>query len=90
MLKQGQYQPLSMAQEVISLYAVNNGFLDEIPVEDVTRYAHEMLGYLNNHCSIILTRLEKEKKFTDDLKEQLDEALDDFGKMFAPGSADKL
>ena len=49
-----------------------------------------MLGYLNNHCSIILTRLEKEKKFTDDLKEQLDEALDDFGKMFAPGSADKL
>jgi len=90
MLKQGQYQPLSMAQEVIFLYAVNNGFLDEIPVEDVTRYAHEMLGYLNNHCSIILTRLEKEKKFTDDLKEQLDEALDDFGKMFAPGSADKL
>ena len=50
-----------MAQEVISLYAVNNGFLDEIPVEDVTRYAHEMLGYLNNHCSIILTRLEKKR-----------------------------
>lgn len=87
MLKQGQYQPLSMAQEVVSLYAVNNGFLDEAPVEDVTRYEHEMLGYLNNHCSIILTRLEKEQKLTDDLKEELDEALDDFGKMFAPGTA---
>lgn len=87
MLKQGQYQPLSMAQEVVSLYAVNNGFLDEVPVEDVTRYEHEMLGYLNNHCSIILTRLEKEQKLTDDLKEELDEALDDFGKMFAPGTA---
>ena len=90
MLKQGQYQPLSMAQEVISLYAVNNGFLDEIPVEDVTRYEHEMLGYLNNHCSIILTTLEKEQKFTDELKAQLDDALDDFGKMFAPGSADGM
>lgn len=87
MLKQGQYQPLSMAQEVVSLYAVNNGFLDEVSVEDVTRYEHEMLGYLNNHCSIILTRLEKEQKLTDDLKEELDEALDDFGKMFAPGTA---
>lgn len=87
MLKQGQYQPLSMAQEVVSLYAVTNGFLDEVPVEDVTRYEHEMLGYLNNHCSIILTRLEKEQKLTDDLKEELDEALDDFGKMFAPGTA---
>ncbi|WP_281697900.1 F0F1 ATP synthase subunit alpha [Acidaminococcus massiliensis] len=87
MLKQGQYQPLSMAQEVVSLYAVNNGFLDEVPVEDVTRYEHEMLGYLNNHCSIILTRLGKEQKLTDDLKEELDEALDDFGKMFAPGTA---
>lgn len=87
MLKQGQYQPLSMAQEVVSLYAVNNGFLDEVPVEDVTRYEHEMLGYLNNHCSIILTRLEKEQKLTDDLKEELDEALDDFGKIFAPGTA---
>lgn len=87
MLKQGQYQPLSMAQEVVSLYAVNNGFLDEVPVEDVTRYEHEMLGYLNNHCSIILTRLEKEQKLTDDLKEELDEALDDFGKMFVPGTA---
>ena len=53
----------------------------------MTRYAHEMLGYLNNHCSIILTRLEKEQKLSDDLKAELDEALDDFGKLFSPGSA---
>ncbi|WP_281519418.1 F0F1 ATP synthase subunit alpha [Acidaminococcus timonensis] len=87
MLKQGQYQPLSMAQEVISLYAVNNGFLDDVPVSDVTRYAHEMLTYLDNHCSIILTSLEKEQKLTDDIRQQLDDALDDFGKLFAPGGA---
>ena len=87
MLKQGQYQPLSMAQEVISLYAVNNGFVDEVPVADVTRYAHEMLNYLDNHCSMVVTALEKEKKLTDDIKKQLDEALDDFGKLFAPGGA---
>ena len=87
MLKQGQYQPLSMAQEVISLYAVNNGFVDDVPVSDVTRYAHEMLNYLDNHCSIILTSLEKEQKLTDDIRKQLDDALDDFGKLFAPGGA---
>ena len=53
----------------------------------MTRYAHEMLNYLDNHCSIILTSLEKEQKLTDDIRKQLDDALDDFGKLFAPGGA---
>lgn len=90
MLKQGQYHPMSMAQQVISLYAVNNGFLDEVPLEDVTRYEHEMLTYMESHCAIILTRLTKEQKMADDLKQQLEEALDEFGKLFAPSNPDAV
>lgn len=84
MLKQGQYQPLSMAKQVISLYAVNNGFLDEVPLEDVTRYEHEMLGYLDTHNAIMLTQLAKEQKMTDTIQEQLEDALTEFGKLFVP------
>jgi len=86
MLKQGQYQPMSMAQQVISLYAVNNGFLDAVPLEDVTRYEHEMLGYLDTHNAILLTQLTKEQKLTDAMQEQLEEALDEFGKLFVPST----
>lgn len=84
MLKQPQYHPLSMAQQVISLYAVTQGYLDEFPVNDVTRYQQELLNYLGSHHTILLTTLDKEKKVTDEVKEQMDEALNDFNGLFAP------
>lgn len=75
---------MSMAKQVISLYAVNNGFLDDVPLEDVTRYEHEMLGYLDTHNAILLTQLTKEQKMTDVIQEQLEDALTEFGKLFVP------
>ncbi len=84
MLKQPQYHPLSVAQQVISLYAVTQGYLDEFPVNDVTRYQQELLNYLGSHHTILLTNLDKEKKVTDEVKEQMDEALNDFNELFAP------
>ncbi len=84
MLKQPQYQPLTMEEQVVSLYAVTNGFMDPVPLGDVTRYEHEMLNYLHAHCSGILLSISREKKLTDETKKNLDEVLNDFGKLFIP------
>jgi F-type H+-transporting ATPase subunit alpha len=88
MLKQPQYQPMTVAQQVVSLYAVTNGFMDPVPLKDVTRYEHELLHYMDMHYAAILQAIGKEKKLTDESRQGLDEALEEFGKVFIPTDED--
>jgi F-type H+-transporting ATPase subunit alpha len=90
MLKQPQYQPLSMEEQVISLYAVTNGFLDAFPQEDVTRYEKEMLNYINAHYGAIPVAIKRDGKLTDETKASLEEALNEFSKLFEPTDTDEL
>ncbi|MEX2503938.1 MAG: F0F1 ATP synthase subunit alpha [Egicoccus sp.] len=80
-LKQGQYQPLSAQLQVASIFAVTNGKLDDLPVSDVRRFEAELHEYLESRNGELLEQL-KTSKLTDELKQQLSDAIDGFKQTF--------
>jgi len=81
-LKQPQYQPLSESLQVLSIWAVTNGFLDDIPVESTRKFESEYHTYIErNHTDIIKT-VETGEKLTEDIIKKMREATDEFKKIF--------
>src|SRR5205085_3210363 len=66
LLKQPQYSPYSVVDEVIVIWAGTTGQLDDIPVGDVRRFEGEMLQWLHRHRSDVLTSIESTGQLTDD------------------------
>jgi F-type H+/Na+-transporting ATPase subunit alpha len=83
LLKQGQYSPMPVEEQVASIYAGTQGFLDTVEVRDVTRYEAAMLSYLRAEHGGILTTIRDSKQLDDDTAKALKEALGTFGKQFA-------
>jgi F-type H+-transporting ATPase subunit alpha len=77
-LKQKQYAPLSVDQQVTILYAGVNGFLDEIPVADVGAAQDELVKFMSTRHNAILTAIKEKKTLDDALKADLDAALKEF------------
>jgi F-type H+/Na+-transporting ATPase subunit alpha len=77
-LKQPQYQPLSVAQQVAIIYAVNNGFLDDVPVNKVRAFEQAYLGFLASNHPEIMQAIETKKELTDDVAEALSKATGEF------------
>ncbi len=80
-LKQPQYEPLPVELKVASVFAVTSGTLDDVPVGDVRRFERELHAYLDARHGEVLASL-RTGKLTDELKEQLGAALDDFKATF--------
>jgi len=83
LLKQKQYSPLPFEEQTCSIFAGTNGFLDGIPVADVTRYEDAMLADLRANHADILKGIRDSRDFSDDSKKALVAALDKFTKTFA-------
>lgn len=88
LLKQPQYTPYRVEDQVIIIYAATNGFLDAIPEKDVRRYEKECLEFLKSKFNSIVTGLAKEKALKDEIKKPLHEALIEFGATFETTKAD--
>lgn len=82
LLKQPQYKPYPVEKQVISLYAGSKGYIDDLPVQDVTRFEAELLKYVDNSASEIGADIIKNKKITDANEEALKKVLDDFKQTF--------
>jgi F-type H+-transporting ATPase subunit alpha len=83
LLKQKQFSPLPFEEQTASIFAGTNGYLDGIPVTDVTRYEEAMLADLRaNHAGILKT-IRDSRDFSDDSKKALMAALEKFTKNFA-------
>jgi F-type H+/Na+-transporting ATPase subunit alpha len=80
-LKQPQFQPLSVDLQVASIFAVTQGKLDDIPVGDVRRFERELHDFLGSRYGSLLDTL-KTSKLSDDLKTQLGDAIDAFRQSF--------
>jgi F-type H+-transporting ATPase subunit alpha len=74
-LKQNQFSPIPMEKQVAILFAGSNGYLDDIPVEDVRRFEAELYQYLDNSKPEILSGIREKKQIDDNIKSQLHEAL---------------
>ncbi|MDQ4490554.1 F0F1 ATP synthase subunit alpha [Sinomonas sp. ASV486] len=77
LLKQGQYSPYPVEEQVVSIWAGTRGYLDDVPVEDVRRFEVDFLDYLKRKTSI-LTTLAQTGKLEDDTVEALKTAVADF------------
>jgi F-type H+/Na+-transporting ATPase subunit alpha len=81
-LKQGQYQPLAVENQVIIVYAATKGFLDAVPIEDVGRYETDLYRFLEARHASVLTGIREKKILDDELKAAIEAALKDFGQQF--------
>ena len=77
-LKQPQYEPLSMAQQVEIFWALNNGFMDDVPVEKVTAFEAAFHKFMESNKPEIAAKLTEEKAITDPIADTLKQALTDF------------
>jgi F-type H+-transporting ATPase subunit alpha len=82
-LKQPQYQPLPVEKQVIIIYAATNGFLDSVEVERVGAYETELFSFLDSRRAQLLSGLAEKKQIDDSIKNDLNQALTEFGKTFA-------
>jgi F-type H+/Na+-transporting ATPase subunit alpha len=84
LLKQGQYQPVPVEKQVIAIWAGGNGYLDDVPVEDVRRFEAELLEYMDASHPDIGEHIRAEGTLTDDVEARLKEAVEAFKDRFRP------
>lgn len=84
LLKQGQYQPVKVEEQVAAIFAATNGYLDQLPDADVKRYEKEVVQFLKQKYSQILKSIDEKKQVSDDTKKDLVAALNEFGAIFRP------
>ncbi len=90
LLKQPQYAPFSVEDQVVSLWAGSNGYLDDVPVEDVRRFEDEFLDFLKRSKGGILDAIRETKTLSDDTVTALKDAIDEFRQGFETGSGELL
>ncbi|WP_066040122.1 F0F1 ATP synthase subunit alpha [Herbiconiux solani] len=89
LLKQPQYSPFPVEQQVVSIWAGTNGKLDEVPVEDILRFEAEFLDFLGRNTEV-LTTLRDTNVLSDDTVQALEKAVDDFKLEFQTGEGKPL
>jgi F-type H+-transporting ATPase subunit alpha len=89
MLKQPQYQPMPMEEQVIAIYSATppegrSSWVREYPVSDIGRYESEMLSFVRSQHPEIAASIKSTGKLDDDVRKKLEAALDAFAKIFQP------
>jgi F-type H+/Na+-transporting ATPase subunit alpha len=83
-LKQPQYRPMAVEQQVMSIYAVTTGFLDPFPVEDAKRFENDFLQYMETRHPEVAEHIRTKGDLPDEVEKTLRDALTEFSKGFAP------
>ena len=78
LLKQPQYQPLEVVDQVMSIFAGSVGFLDDVPVKEVQRWESEFLAFMREQKATVRDALSREKKLTDTILVDLKAAINEF------------
>ncbi len=78
LLKQDQYQPLSMEEQIVGMFAGVNGYLDDVAVPLIRRFERELLVFLNAKHNGILREISAKRTMDDNLKNRVSEAIKEF------------
>ena len=81
-LKQAQYQPLGEPLEVLSIWTVTNGHLDDIPVERIGKFEQGFHEYIKRSYPKLITILSDGEKLTEETAKQMEKAVNEYKKMF--------
>jgi F-type H+/Na+-transporting ATPase subunit alpha len=89
LLRQPQYSPYPVPDQVVSIWSGTTGKFDDVPVSDVLRFEQEFLAYLKHHTKV-LDVIGETNLFTDDSKQAVEEALEVFKRQFVRGDGSAL
>ncbi|MFO7244428.1 MAG: F0F1 ATP synthase subunit alpha, partial [Actinomycetes bacterium] len=89
LLKQPQYSPYPVEEQVVSIWAGTKGKLDKIPVADVLRFERELLDHVRRNTSI-LTDIASSGQLSDEVEAQLEKTVDDFVSTFLRSEGTEL
>jgi F-type H+-transporting ATPase subunit alpha len=85
-LKQGQYEPMSVENQVAILYALTNGFVDEVAVEKVRKWEADFHKYLNTQQKKFMQELSGKKELTEEIVGKLEKAIKEFKESYQAGN----
>ncbi len=81
LLKQNQFSPMPVAEQVVMIYAGTKGHLDSVPINDVAQWEADFLEFIRDQKSEILTGITESGDIGDDLEQQLLGAIDEFNRL---------
>ncbi|HEX6341849.1 F0F1 ATP synthase subunit alpha [Umezawaea sp.] len=82
LLKQGQYSPVPVEEQVVSIFLGTKGYLDSVPVGDIRRFESEYLEYVRRNNADILSGIRETKKLPDDAKQAIVDSVNAFKQQF--------
>jgi len=85
-LKQGQYEPMAMENQVAILYALTNGFIDDVAVEKVKTWENDFHKYLKSSQKKVLDMIAEKKELTDEVVAAIEKAIREFKEIYQNGS----
>jgi F-type H+-transporting ATPase subunit alpha len=90
LLKQPQYDPFPVENQVVSIWAGSNGFLDDVPIEDVSRFETDFIDFLKRSHAGILTTIRESLDLSEDTVTALKDAIEEFRKGFETSAGELL
>ncbi|WP_018948307.1 F0F1 ATP synthase subunit alpha [Thioalkalivibrio sp. ALMg11] len=78
LMKQGQYQPMSIGEMAFSLYAANEGFLDDVEAEKIVSFEKELIAYARSSQKELLDEINSTGDYNDSIQDKLKSALEEF------------
>lgn len=90
LLKQPQYQPMPVEEQVISIFLGTGGHLDSVPVEDVRRFETELLDHIRASEENLLSTIRDTQKLTEETEEALTKVINHFKKGFASSTGESV
>ena len=82
LLKQDQYSPLPVEQQILVIFAGTNGYVDEVPVPSVRKFEAELLRFATSKYQPLLDDIKSKKQLDDDLKARIKGVIEEFKKTF--------
>ena len=77
-LKQPQFAPLSLAEEVAVIFALTNGLLDDVPTDKIAAFEEAFTGYLSSNKPDLAARIESERTISDETDQEIRDAVAEF------------
>ena len=82
LLKQGQYKPLSVVEQIVSIFAGVRGLVDDIPVGDIQRFESGLLNFMEDKHKPVMEKIAEAQKLDDETEAQVQAAIEEFKGLF--------
>ena len=86
-LKQGQFSPLAVEEQVLVIFAGTSGMTDDVAVADIQRFEKGLIEYVHTRYGSLLTQIVQKKQITDEARPELKRAIGEFKEQFQAGVA---